>query len=92
LPSRSGAIYIEGAVQVVRIRRHAAHSGERRLPLTLHVRRGRYSIWSATRPCSANCAQQLDPPTDSCRATITAPATVVVATRVGHRCRIRAKP
>jgi hypothetical protein len=88
---RSSEVYFEGAIQVVRIRQAAARSGERRLPLTLHVRRGRYRVWSATRPCDANCGM-LDPPTDSCSATVTAPAKLVITTRVGHACTIRTKP
>jgi hypothetical protein len=85
----NGVIYMEGAVQVVRVSRGDARSGEQRLPLTLHVRRGRYLVRSATRSCSANCGT-LDPPAEHCKAVVTAPVKVVVTTRVGEPCVIRA--
>jgi len=95
--------FIEGSVQVVRLRR-AGEKGPllvRRLDggaFTVRLPRGDYTLWSATRVCSGSCPTRdgqgsFGPPGDACRSRIrVAPKArlgVTVVTRVGEPCRVR---
>lgn len=98
----SGRTYIEGAAQIVRVRR----VGEKG-PFLIRVLKGRgftaklpageYVLWSTTRVCAGSCPARdgsgsLDPTRHTCRSRFdverTERLTLTVVTRVGERCRI----
>lgn len=95
--------FIEGSVQVIRLRR-AGEKGPflvRRLDggaFTVRLPRGDYVLWSATRVCGGLCPTRdgqgsFSPPDGACRSRIRVARgdrlDVTVVTRVGDPCRIR---
>ena len=86
-----GALYIEGAVQFVKVDGHAFRLADGDTARTL--RGGTHVIASYARPCDGNC-DNLDAPEDGCRrrVTVRGPLTVTVHAKPGSPCRIDAAP
>lgn len=95
---QTGAMYIEGYVQYVSVRR--AHDGllvyrgaDGDKPISAHLRlpTGSYVVYSWTRVCDANCGN-LDPPSDGCRGALRVRSgrsvTLIVRNGPGIRCRV----